>query len=162
MCSIEHNLPFYIDLHFRLDRSLSFVPCPVVCGRRYLVFCLYLSSSRLGLYISSYRDHRCSLWSLPRTDHVVVWRWFTACLCLCDVNWSQGWSSKWKLAIYLTCQKKITVNISVKIHAPLYILYCMYLVVYIELEQCVLHLYTLSLHEFINVYISSFLLFSGG
>lgn len=32
----------------------------------------------------------------------------------------------------------------------------MYLVVYIELEQCVLHLYTLSLHEFINVYISSF------
>lgn len=100
-----------------------------------------------SIYTSSFRDHRCSLWSLPRTDHVVVWRWFTVGLCLCDVNYSQGWTCKWKLAIYLTCQKKMTVNISVKIHAPLYILFNMYLVVYIKLEQCVLPLYTLSLHD---------------
>lgn len=89
VCSIEHDLLFFIDLHFRLDRSLSVVPGLVVYGWS-LVFCLYLSSSRLGLffykYTSSYRDHRCSLWSLPRTDHVVVWRWFTVRRCLCDVN----------------------------------------------------------------------------
>lgn len=39
-----------------------------------------------SIYTSSFRDHRCSLWSLPRTDHVVVWRGFTVRLCLCDVN----------------------------------------------------------------------------
>lgn len=32
VCSIEHDLLFFIDLHFRLDGSLFVVPGSVGCG----------------------------------------------------------------------------------------------------------------------------------